>query len=221
MRKFIGLTGVKTSGKTTAFELLKEINPEIQEVTLAKRLKEACIEVLGVPRKNLYDLAFKEAELDDFVNFTQTNVEALIRYFGQEPDFEKHVRQHVGRVFPTGRKLAQYVGTEVLRNVEQDIHCIGATLDLPEEGVFVITDMRFESEFEYFRHNYLTDFLPVYIQRNDAEAQVDDHPSEKEVLLIAPNCYKIDNNGSFGDLKNQLLEFYNEYVVQADRTAVK
>lgn len=98
-QKFIGLTGVKTSGKTTVFEILQELYPEVQEVTLAKRLKEACIDVLGAPRANLYDPELKEKDFDNYISFNQQNVEALIKYFGQTPDFEKHIRPHLGRVF--------------------------------------------------------------------------------------------------------------------------
>lgn len=206
MRTIIGLTGVKGSGKTTSFGILKTILPELQEITLANRLKQASAEVFGIPRLDFDDPKVKEKELETPVRFDTPSVEALIRHFGVEPDFEKHVRPHLGKVLHTPRQIAQYVGTEVLRNVDEQIHCKGSVLGLPESGLFVVTDMRFWNEYHFFALNPEVKFVPVYIANRTAEAKAsgDTHVSEKYVLEIAKECYQVDNNGDFQNLTEEL-----------------
>jgi len=213
MTIFIGLTGVKTAGKTTAFNFLKEYDPNIIEITLAARLKNACRDCLGIPNKYLYMPELKEKDLPTFIHLTSENIIKVIEYFGVTPDYEKNVRPHIGQVFQTARRAAQYIGTEMMRSIDDNIHCRGAVLDLPSEGIFVITDIRFISEFEYFKKNFDDSFFPVYIKNNAAETSLDNHSSEKEVLKIAPKCRTIDNNGTLKNLKKQILKFYNEITI--------
>ncbi len=205
-RTILGLTGSKGAGKTTAFGIIKEFRPEVLEITLANKLKNASAEVFGIPRADFDNPAVKEKELDTPVTFDAENVTALIEFFKITPDFDKHVRQHIGKVLLTPREIAQYVGTEVLRNVNEDIHCLGATQDLPENGLFCITDLRFWSEFFYFKNNQEISFVPVYISNRAAEAKaaLDSHVSEKYVLEIAKKCVRVDNNGSLLELRRQL-----------------
>lgn len=202
MLKVIALTGVKTSGKTTAFNIIKDHIPEVIEIQLAKKLKDECAKVLNIERVLFDDPARKEVNLENPVYLDATNIAAIIRGYGIEPDFDKHVRPHIGTVLETPRRIAQYVGTEVLRTVSEDIHCIGATLDLPKEGIFVLTDMRFPNEFDFFANKFGGQFHPYFIQSNRAEfaGAQDMHPSEKLVLVTAKKCHKIENNASIADL---------------------
>lgn len=206
MRTIIGLTGAKGAGKSTSFGLLMEMIPGLQEITLANRLKNASSEALGIPRDDFDNPKVKEKELDTPVCFTQEQVRAIIQYFGETPDFDRHVRQHIGKILHTPRQVAQYVGTEVLRNVDEQIHCKGSVLGLPETGIFVVTDMRFWNEYHFFAENPEVRFIPVYIANSVAEskAALDSHVSEKYVLEIARKCEQIDNNGSFQALRDQL-----------------
>lgn len=218
----IGLTGVKTSGKTTSFSILKELNPEIQEITLAKNLKDASAVALGVDRSLFDDPKTKEVDLEMPVNLDSKNVNAIFKYLKLENvDFDKHVRPHIGKILHTPRQIAQYVGTEVLRNYDEDIHCNLATRDLPDNGVFVVTDMRFQGEFNYFNERFPTTFYPVYVSNRVAELKIDDHPSEKQVLEVAKRCERVDNNGSLQDLKFNLTKFYNEIMEFENERMVK
>ena len=207
MKTIIALTGVKTSGKSTAFNFVKEAYPEVREIQLAKRLKDACSDVLGIERDAFDNPAKKEVALETPVYLDQAKVESLIRYFGFEPDYDKHVRAHVGTVLETPRRAAQYVGTEILRAVDPDVHCKGSVLGLPEDGLFVVTDMRFLNEYDFFAKNYKFEFFPFYIQSDRAEFNATDmHPSERQVLEVAKLCKKLPNNGSMEDLKAMVLE---------------
>jgi len=218
-RTIIGLTGAKGSGKTTTFGIIQAEFPTVQEITLANRLKNASAEVFGIPRSHFDDPAVKEKEMAQPVVLDEKNVRALIEFFGEQADFEKHIRPHMKKVLHTPRQVAQYVGTEVLRNVDEQIHCKGSVLGLPETGIFVVTDMRFWNEFDFFNDNPNVDFHPLYISNNHAEAKAagDNHPSERYVLEIAKKCKRIDNNGSFQALTDQILTFMNGVVQGRDK----
>lgn len=207
MRIAIGFTGVKQSGKSTSYAFLKEVFTTIQEIAFADLLKKACSTVFDIPRGEFDDPAIKEVEFDLPITIETKHVTDLIEFFGEKADFDKHVRQHIGKVLYSRRHIAQYVGTEILRNVRMDIHCVGATNSLPERGIFVFTDMRFMNEFEHLRTVFGKDFYPFFITRNVAEfnSKSDQHASEKYVFEIAKNCIQIDNNGSLADLQREVL----------------
>jgi hypothetical protein len=207
MKTIVALTGVKTSGKTTAFNFIKEAYPDVVEIQIARKLKDVCASVFGVDRALFDDPARKEVELETPVYLTRKNIEAAIEAYGKVSDYDRHVRPHVGKVLESPRRLAQYIGTEVLRNVDLDIHCIGAVMDLPEDGFFVVTDMRFLSEFDFFKNNFAAEFFPYYIQSNRAEeTATDPHPSEREVREVAKKCKPVPNNGGMAEFRLRILD---------------
>lgn len=214
MRLFIGFTGVKQAGKTTAFNFLKEKYPTIREIPLAGRLKDTCAKVFDIPRNWFDDQDKKEAELEHPIYLNTERIEDLITTFGFTPQFDAHVRPHIGQVLDTPRRIAQYVGTDILRAVDSNVHCKGAMMDLPQDGVFVVTDMRFPDEYSFFQDNYGDAFYPFYIAnlRAEANAKGDPHPSERYILEIAKKCVTIDNNGSLESLNNAIIQYFNEIL---------
>lgn len=208
MRKILAFTGVKFSGKTTAFNIIKEEIPNVIEIQLAKKLKDECARVFKIERSLFDDPKLKEVALETPIYMDVDQIRDLIESYGVKADYDKHIRQHVGMVLESPRRVAQYVGTEVLRTVDSDIHCIGATLNLPEDATFVVTDMRFPNEFEYFNKNYGESFHPFYVQNNQAEfnASHDMHPSERMVLETAKRCKPVPNNDSMQAFKELVLK---------------
>jgi hypothetical protein len=207
MKKILAFTGVKFSGKTTAFNIIKEEIPGVIEIQLAKKLKDECAKVFKIDRPLFDDPNLKEVALDTPVYLDRENITEIIEAYGMKAEYDKHVRPHVGLVLESPRRVAQYIGTEVLRAVSSDIHCIGATMGLPENGVFVVTDMRFPNEYEYFKKNYSESFFPFYVQNNQAEhnGAKDMHPSERMVLETAKNCKPISNNDSMMEFRARVL----------------
>jgi ATPase components of ABC transporters with duplicated ATPase domains len=217
MRTFLAFTGVKGSGKTTAFNIIRSAYPEVVEVTLAAKLKDSCAEVFSITRTAFDDPAIKEKDMRVPVYLSQSNVEAVIKSFGFTPDFDKHVRQHIGTVLESPRRVAQYIGTEVLRTVSEHIHCEGATMALPNDGVFVVTDMRFPNEFSFFQEQYPDSFYPLYVANYAAEAGLgpNPHASEKYVLELAKKCERIDNNGTIEEYQARVLSKVREILDRA------
>jgi hypothetical protein len=208
MRTIIGLAGVKTSGKSTAANIIKELVEGAQEAALADKLKNTCAEVFGVPREYFDRQDLKEVPFQDGAKeLTNGAIGAILESFGiymsrREID---STYDCIGMELPTPRKIAQIVGTEVLRAAgDEDIHCKNVNLT---DGVTIISDLRFPNEFNYFCNNSDFNFVPLYIQRDEAEQYVteDSHPSEKCVFQFSSKCKEINNNNSLENLRSQIV----------------
>jgi hypothetical protein len=208
----IAFTGVKGAGKTTASNFLKEAIPELREVILADALKNASAMVFKIARNSFDDPKTKEKEFIMPIYLDERAVSSIFRCFNIEPNYDLHVRPHIGTVLHSPRRVAQYVGTEILRNYDSDIHCKTADLNIGSDGTFVITDMRFPSEYDYFHGKYGQNFYPYYINNFMAESYVDNHPSEKGVLEVAKHCLKIDNNGTLEDFRTKILKLSEDLM---------
>lgn len=202
MKLVIGLMGAKGAGKSTAYQIISK-KAESQEVILAGKLKDVCAEVLDVPRGDFDDPLKKEKDMPWPVFLETSTVLSLFAQYGYEPPFDQHVRPHIGMVLHTPRQIAQYVGTEVLRNYDPDVH-IKAAISGVTAPVGVVTDIRFPNEYQYFADNF-EHFIPIFISNLAAEinADKDSHASEayrKELAKLAQ--YTIDNNGTLKKFEN-------------------
>lgn len=206
-RQILAFAGSKGSGKTTAFDVIKNNFENVHEAMLAGNLKKAVCDVFGFDFNRLNDLAYKEDELDEPVIFTRDNLIAIASYFAVEYDYDKHIRKHVGYVCDTLRHILQYIGTDFLRGIDDDIHVKTVLKNLPKEGLVVITDLRFESEFNYFFENHTDEFIPFYVKNSSAElaAEGDNHPSETDLLKFRDKCSLIDNNYSIQEYESLVL----------------
>ncbi len=218
--KVIGLIGAKGSGKSTFANIVCNNRPTAMQGALADRLKTVTAELTGFIRDDFDDPARKEkpykARRDAtgrsyYVVLTADQVaNALIR-FGLIPSHE-NVAPHVGRMLFTPRQAAQYIGTEVLRAVDPEVHCKGLILTLetahPKPEILLVTDVRFPNELEFFSR-FEGQFHPVYIANRWKEALAvgDAHESERHVMDLAKHCVKIDNNGTIEELEAKAVEF--------------
>lgn len=207
-RTIIAFAGSKGAGKTTAFNTLTEKFNNVSEVMLAGLLKTSCSTVFGFDESKLSDLQYKEELLDTPIELTKENIEAVIKDFGVEFDYDAHVRPHVGMVLDTRRQVLQYIGTDVLHTIDKLIHIKAAVNNMPKEGIVVVTDLRFEQEFDYFKDNHSDEFFPFYLKNNRAEleAEGDTHPSETQLKRFKNKCIPIDNNSSLEDYRGRIVE---------------
>ena len=207
MKTIIGLAGVKTSGKSTVANMIKDMLPNTTESALADKLKNVCAEVFNIERNQLDAQELKEVPFDTPKVLFQERIEEILNLFNIEVTEEllqKYMTNNIeGMLLETPRKIAQIVGTEVLRTAgNPDIHCDNVNLD---GDIVVISDLRFPNEFSYFSNKDFN-FVPLYIQRDEAEKHVteDSHPSEKCVFEFSGKCIKINNNGSLKNTKEQI-----------------
>lgn len=212
--KIVGVTGVKGSGKNTTYELLKRHYPEIKEVSLAGKMKEACKEILGLTEFQITDRVAKEAFLDEPVYLTASALKSIFEAFGEgdNVDYDKHIRPHVGMTLESPRRVLQYIGTEVLRSIRDNIHSYYLYSQIKDsDGTYFITDLRFFDEYQFFADTFENEFEAWYISNRKAEmaGSGDTHPSEQGIVQIKPKALQIDNNGTLDDFEKTLLGVYN------------
>lgn len=211
MTHIIGLVGAKGAGKSTFYKLLSEVI-DAQEIALADKLKNTCAQVFEIPREHFDSHAHKEKELENPVFLTNDLVNKLYKAYDLKVDYDKHIRMHIGKVLESPRKIAQYVGTEVLRTVQDDIHCTEAVKTIVQP-IGVITDIRFPNELEFFAK--MGNFKLVYIMNMSAEVQAgkDPHPSEAYLKELAKKAdWTIDNGGTMEDFRIKVKTLLKEIM---------
>lgn len=227
----IGLAGVKTSGKSTVTNIIRK-HFDLKEAALAEKLKQASASTFNVPRSYFDDQAFKEVPFSDGPKIlTEDSVRNLLTFFKADPDelvdvvlYTKRIdtyRDIIGMELESPRKIAQIVGTEVLRRVGEDIHC--ENLEFNTDGVTVVSDMRFPNEFAYLSRKQGIKFIPIYIKREAAESQVTEksHVSETSVFKFSDQCFMVDNNGTLEQTESQVMDIIKKSlgpksITQAD-----
>lgn len=218
MRTVIGIAGVKTSGKSTVTKMIQEVLPGTTESALAGKLKDVSASVFGLSREAFDDQRYKEVPFRVFgIKKTLTNesIGAVLEGFNvfmsrREIDSKYDI---IGMDLDTPRKIAQIVGTEILRATgDEDIHCKNMPLNPDESLPTIVSDLRFPNEFNYFKNNPEINFVALYLNREEAEKHVtpDSHPSETSVFLFNDQCTRIDNNGSLESTREQVLNALKE-----------
>jgi hypothetical protein len=210
MKTIIGIAGVKTSGKSTAANIIKEIlkNENVHESALADKLKNTCASVFNLERNQFDFQELKEVEFKEPMKLGVYEIGSILESFGiymstREIDSLFTV---VNMDLKSPRQIAQIVGTEILRTAgDADVHC--KNVNVNDNGITIISDLRFPNEFEYFSKDPDSNFIPIYIQRDEAEQYVteDSHPSEKCVFEFSGKCKTINNNGSLEQLQYQIM----------------
>lgn len=214
MKKLIAFCGAKESGKSTSATLFKDlIGQPTQEVAFAGHLKVVCAQVFEIDIKNFLEPSLKERELSEYKRLTKERVEEIFKLFDiVDYTYDKHVRPHTGQVFDTPRKILQYVGTEVLHPIDPLIHVKVTLSKINPDVITLVTDLRFPTEFDalYGRE----DFLPVRVNNVKAElaAEADSHASERGWQKFKDRCIDLDNNGSIGNLTDNLKTLIKERV---------
>ena len=200
-RFYIGLVGLKQSGKTTAFKVIKSAIPDATEVMLADRLKEACSKATGIERKFFELQEYKEVPFVPELELSEEILSTIAQVFEIEsshPEFANHL----GKLMKSPRHMLQYVGTDILRQIDDEIHLKTAEMNSKGDGVFVVTDIRFPNEFEYFMKKPL--LLPIFVRRDEllSGVIVDQLPaSERYVVELGKRCIEANNNGSMDQFR--------------------
>ena len=205
----IGLAGVKTSGKSTVAEMIKQIHTNAKESALADKLKNVSAQAFDLKREYFDSQDLKEVPLETVKFLTKPKISYIINSFNIDAteDQENMVHEKLKDIpLETPRRIAQIVGTELLRTFGgEDIHC--DQVQINNSGITVISDIRFPNEFKYFNNKDNILFVPLYIQRDLAEKEVDlktSHPSETLIFTFCDKCIKINNNGSLESTFNQV-----------------
>lgn len=211
--KVIGLTGFAKSGKSTAAEILRSLGG--QEVAFAKHLKDVCSVIFGVPREHFDDQAFKEVKLSFTRVISASDVERILNYFEVPSRFiPTAIMQHTGKQMDTPRYIAQYVGTDILRAIDENVH-INMAFKLNSNSsnrLLVCSDARFDNEFKAVQER---GGLMFGISRKAATPKDLEklHASEKEIPdLISRSNHVIQNETTIQEFQNSVKSLALDYL---------
>lgn len=155
----IAITGHKFSGKSTVARLLH--NATGYEVrSFADKLKDITCILSGCTREDLEDYEFKE---------TQCVPPYLRPYCGDKFSLD------AGYVKPTFRAFLQHFGSEIMRNINNDIWIDCALQNCPKNAI--ISDCRFPNEAKAVKAK---GGIVIKVVRPDVNAS-DSHQSETSI----------------------------------------
>lgn len=215
MLRVLVLVGFKESGKSTFFDVASSIVP-CQEIMLASRLKRACSKAFGVSEDDFTDQNKKENQAvfdekiggDESTLFDEAKLREVLRVFDllTEDNVQKCLHT-TGVKLETPRRMAQYVGTEVLRNnIDSDIHIKTAIPDMDSSKLNIVTDGRFPNEIDYFVNSSEMKATTIFILRPDkVPADLKNiHPSESHILSLGANCNHTLRNENYEEYKKDV-----------------
>lgn len=187
----IGITGKKTSGKSTCASHLCRSHGFTQ-VAFADTVKHICSKIFDIPEE-----VFHGSEEDK-------NQESWVKWTSFSSDISKGREGHL-----TNRELLQTIGTDVFRSKYEDVWVDAALRKLAKnkKANYVISDVRFDNEAQRIRdHGGLV--LRIY---RSSEIE-DSHSSEKG---ISDELVDLDlsNDSTLESLKESLTSILVEAQV--------
>ena len=217
----ISLSGKKRAGKDTIANFMEidrvgvKDTHAINRVSFAKKLKDTCAKVFDLEKAYMHDL--KEVIWNKPQPF-EVEHQLLIK---KEYGIKDYTKKQLSRSFASGREMLQYIGTDFLRGIQDDIHLKSVHLD--PNKLNIVTDTRFENEREYLKdwakeHN--VPFLDIYvIRQQSAEDIASQHASEQ--LTPEENTIVIHNLGTLDDLREMVYSVLNTHIQTTKETNEK
>lgn len=230
--KIIGLTAPKSGGKDTAAAILIESKKANGKLSFAGPLKEICSKVFKIAPSILNDPVLKERPFKTPLVLTKKHlrdiknlcVEFLDPIQGDRVIYNPNktsISGIEGRTLNSPREIMQFIGTDFIRDrIYGRWHLEAAFAPnriskLAKNGVYCVTDARFENEYQFLKDRFGNDFMCFYIERPEAEKQlaksIEDktvHKSESDtqkVKSVLPEENIIKNDGTVEELKEKLL----------------
>lgn len=190
--KFVAVSGKKGSGKSTLSDMLTVRGWE--RISFADYLKDLTCRLFCWPKEFVTDGALKQTPLEEPVFFDWQQM-----HFIEKENPGLIVKNPSTRQFFTPREALQYIGTDVLRDADENFHVNKFRSELRgRTGMFVSDDVRFPNELDAVKG---FNALCVYVARPDL-LSTDSHPSE--VSLSADDFENvIVNDGTLADLQDK------------------
>ncbi|TRZ53055.1 MAG: hypothetical protein D4S01_01920 [Dehalococcoidia bacterium] len=181
----VGICGKAGAGKDTVGDYLID-KYGFKKIALADPIKRLVKDVFALDHHTVYDRDAREQPLDQWDGWSV-------------------------------RKLLQYIGTELFRQNIDDaiwVKSLWHRIRDDKDNNYVVTDVRFPNELQFFEENGGDNFLSVKVCREGCEGGVgiSGHESEKHDLETR---WVINNDGTFEDLYNKVSE------IMANNTKVR
>lgn len=211
----IGISGYAKSGKSTIYSMLKQIGAK--EIAFADHLKNTCSKVFNIPRVNFDDQNLKEIPFEKPIHLNLYQINEILSLFKIDVDVDSWIdltTRTEGTALISPRHIAQYIGTDVLRSLDQDIHIKTALSKIVEEGIYVCSDVRFLNELENVKK---AGGFVIGVQRDSVKPDLSKvHISESFIEeIVSKSDYKIVNNGTLEELQNAVRLILEKEKIKA------
>jgi hypothetical protein len=180
-KKRIFLIGGKArTGKDTCAEYITNTYYFFKKYAFADKIKEYASIMYGVPIEYFYEKELKEKPLYYYNN-----------------------------VLYTPRIMLQLIGEETRKRFGEDIWCREVEKEFSNNCNVVISDLRFNHEYEYFKNNKKYKVTCIKLIKDDApEVGIKNHSTEVCDIDKHVDCV-IYNNTTMEELYRQIDEFIN------------
>ena len=185
----------------------KLIKPKYKKLAFADPLKKMLSDLLNISLPKFYNREFKEGCIINVATLENNWLGEKL----SDSRFNKMVKQLDPCLLESNlslRQLLQYFGTEIMQKYFGKRVWINSTLRHRSEYT-IISDLRFIEEYKAVKEHK---GIVIYINRPGYE--FGQHASEREMKeLLEHDKYDfiINNNGSIGDLFNQIKDLTNDF----------
>lgn len=210
----IGLVAPKQAGKSTTVNMMNEF-VNVKESAFADKLKNSCSKAFGISRNYFDDQDKKEVKFETPAILDLDKISMILKDYNTNVNSTTVNSQLLGMPLFTPRHIAQVIGTELLRDeVSKNVHI--ENVPIHRDAITVISDTRFENEFEVMNNRDDIEYHAVYIFRKQAEdeARKSNHSSETDFLKFKDKCHVIDNNGDLRDLELNVKKFLDKVLIK-------
>lgn len=206
-KKIIALTGYVGSGKETAADIILQEFKGLPVITFAKNLKIILGKVFNLEPKYFSDRVLKEATLDEPLYMSPELIDSVCRLYGYELEYND-MRPFIGRMIYSPRELMEFFGTTVLQSLDKQIHVKQEFRLAEKSDNYLVTDVRFEHEYNYLKDNF-DQFQLLFIDRASAEAAAKPRKliAEQYLPVLKTKSLIVDNNGTVEALKTNIMKY--------------
>lgn len=197
----VGISGRARAGKSTLMGIMRLYGAK--EVALADLLKNTCSNVFNVPRDFFDDQSKKEVRFPEPKILDEIKLFKILKEYGLESHHGQVKGEHVGMNLVSPRHIAQYVGTDVLRSIDSDIHIKKAFEKCTDpSALYVLSDVRFDNE-EAAVKNIAGFIIGIFRKAVEPRPEEQVHASEQQVRGIIDRAdYVIFNEGTLEEFEN-------------------
>lgn len=198
--RLIGIHGHAGVGKDTVASYLNDWYKDCYSESFADPLKAAASHAFGISVNSFYSQELKECPNQYWNNLTPRKI---AQFFGTEM-----FRENISKLF--GQDVSDFWVRRMEGKLTRQLLLDDDGHYFPEDCV-VIPDVRFQNEYDWIINN---NGVVIHLVRDGYAGKVGivGHASESGIHLNNANrTYVIHNNGSIGDLYNEVDRFVNTF----------
>lgn len=198
----LGVSGPSQSGKDTLADYLIQAKGWKGKVSFAGNLKEMCKAIFSLTEEDVNTQEGKRRVLPDPVEITKGNLGSIFFWMSQthahtpiSEEAKRKVTGLVGTKLETPRRILQFVGTEICRELIPSYHVDVVRKACSGEGNWIITDVRYHNEADF-----VVDSLGGAVVRiNRPSVEKDDSLDRSHISEVSMNSWSgfldtIDND---------------------------